>query len=82
MTSVASPMCMNCKHYDWAHKYDGDDNHEGLCCDAFPRSIPDDIIFGVHDHRKPYPGDNDTRYNPIDPNDPWWIEQFKQFSQI
>jgi hypothetical protein len=31
-------------------------------CEAFPAKIPDEIYFGGFDHRQPYPGDNDIRF--------------------
>ncbi len=45
--------CITCVH-----------THAGPTCDAFPDGIPDEILFNLVDHRKPYPGDHGIRYEP------------------
>jgi hypothetical protein len=34
-------------------------------CEAFPNGIPKAIIFGDHDHTKPYRGDGGKLFEPI-----------------
>lgn len=48
-------QCVYCKHLkrDWT-------------CDAFLEGIPRDIADSEVDHREPYKGDNDVRFEPID----------------
>ena len=46
--------CYKCKHL----------NKDNVSCDAFPDVIPQDIIAGVIDHRKPFPGDNGILFEP------------------
>jgi hypothetical protein len=34
-------------------------------CLAFLDGIPDEILDGLVDHKKPYPGDNGIQYEPV-----------------
>ena len=34
-------------------------------CTAYPKGIPDPILTGKVSHKKPYPGDNGIRFEPI-----------------
>ncbi len=46
--------CASCKHKD----------PKGRKCKAFPKGIPIEIAIGDFDHTKPYPGDNEIRFEP------------------
>ena len=34
-------------------------------CKAFPDKIPDEILSGKHDHRKPFEGDHGIRFEDV-----------------
>jgi hypothetical protein len=52
MTDIPAALCIFCRHLK-----------EGtICCAAFPEGIPDDILFGLRDHREPYKGDRGIRF--------------------
>lgn len=53
------PACMRCKHL-----------RPRQTCDAFPGGIPDAILAGRDDHRKPSPGDHGIRFEPVEPEKP------------
>ena len=54
MTTVLS-QCIFCKHY-----------RDDETCTAFPAGIPRKVMYSERDHRKPYPGDNGVRFEPVD----------------
>jgi hypothetical protein len=54
-TTSKEPICFSCKHFDI----------ETSTCPAFKGDIPDEIVFGENDHKKPLPGQvNDIVYQP------------------
>ena len=59
MKPARSPICLGCNHFNAG-------GEAGLTCKAFPLGIPDDILYSAADHRKPFPGDNGIRFEPID----------------
>lgn len=54
-------MCLSCRHYDQATPSEVGGRAK---CAAFPEGIPDGIWIGGLDHRKAYPGDRGTRFDP------------------
>jgi len=52
--TIPANRCIYCEYYlGWER------------CKAFQDGIPKAIVLGEHDHRKPYPGDNGIRFEPI-----------------
>lgn len=61
MTTTVPPLCNSCLRLD--------SDAETFVCEAFPKGIPDAILRSEADHRLPYRGDHDLRYEPA-PNAP------------
>ena len=55
---IKSFQCIDCKHYQ------GRRPEGGYRCDAYPDRIPNPIVFGDHDHTKPYRGDRGVLFEP------------------
>lgn len=55
-------MCHECRHFD----FDAQDANgmEAPRCAAFPDGIPPEIWVQGEDHREPFPGDRDIRFEP------------------
>ncbi len=58
------PQCFECKNL-LEHRADV----IGPVCKAFPNGIPQKILFNLHDHKKPYPGDGGIRFEPMENNE-------------
>jgi hypothetical protein len=55
-------FCASCKHLDKAAA-----ERESLRCNAYPRGIPLDIVFGQTEHDHPLEGDHGIQYE-LDPD--------------
>ena len=58
MTSVPAPICLWCKHFDFAYG--------GMRCKAFTERIPDEIVDSKVEHRKPIQGDRGYQFERIE----------------
>ena len=52
--SLGDARCNKCRHVFI----------DGLTCGAFPQGIPNQILGGHSQHRKPFPGDHGIRFEP------------------
>jgi len=64
MMTGTAPVCMDCKHFDWKGELPG-----RFSCKAFPDGIPDDIKWGNHIHKTPYPGDHGIQFESMEDDD-------------
>lgn len=54
----SSALCRLCRHFRGP-------SASRLTCDAFPLGIPRAVLDGRADHRRPYPGDDGIRFEPV-----------------
>lgn len=55
------PICFLCKHYNGGARY---------TCKAFPKGIPEEILFGKSEHEKPLPEQtNDIIFEEKEPDE-------------
>lgn len=51
-----SELCLSCKHLE--------ETGYPVACKAFPEGIPEEILEGWADHRKPHKGDGGIQFTP------------------
>jgi hypothetical protein len=57
---INDPQCFKFANLDRSNSFNP------LRCSAFPEMIPVPIQMNKHDHRKPYPGDHDIHFEPME----------------
>lgn len=69
---LIEPTCWTrkCKHYWGVWKPDGTEMTERHTCAAFPKRIPDEIVYGTNKHTKPHKDQkNNIIYEKAKPNE-------------
>lgn len=61
---IRESQCLYCKHFQSVQESDNPFAAPKVCT-AFPQGIPREVLLTEHDHRLPYPGDRDVRYEPV-----------------
>jgi hypothetical protein len=67
MPYIGTTLCDFCKR-----------RRPGGGCDAFPGHIPEEIFYGAHDHRSPYPGDRGVLFELSDELSPFMQSFFHE----
>jgi len=64
MSAPEDPLvCSTCVHF--THDItDEDHDHFRFKCAAFPKGIPEVIMYNEFDHHQPFPGDHGMQYQP------------------
>lgn len=62
MTIGPTSQCSTCRHYRSPFSREDGNWDGGPFCDAFPDSIPDEILTNRLDHRQPLPGDHGVQW--------------------
>ena len=58
---IPKSPCVDCIHFGGVVQPDGTEQTERYACKAFDR-IPDEILSGESQHRKPFRGDGGVQY--------------------
>jgi len=61
MVIGAAPICYECAHFRT-------NREEGLVCKAFPKGIPDAVLFQGSDHKEPLEGDHGIQFEEKNSN--------------
>lgn len=59
-------QCVFCKHYINITKVG-----QHPTCSAFPKEIPEEVLWNKFDHKNPYPGDNGVQFEEAE-----WVNDY------